>query len=112
MVYASCLSRARVIRVNWTLTLSSHHQHWQKMGGIKAIITAALLSSAAAHVVQKPLLDSEAHGLGGKPLVDSKELQSSIDGKTLSSRAEDLFKLAELSWQYVLISESVGPIKA
>lgn len=71
------------------------------MGGIKAIITAALLSSAAAHVVQKPLLDSEAHGLGGKPLVDSKELQSSIDGKTLSSRAEDLFKLAELSWQYV-----------
>lgn len=73
------------------------------MGGIKGIITAALLGSVAAHVVQqKPLLDSDAQSLGAsKPLVDSKELQSSIDGKALSARAEDLFKLAELSWQYV-----------
>ncbi|CZT19290.1 probable leupeptin-inactivating enzyme 1 precursor [Ramularia collo-cygni] len=67
------------------------------MGGFKGIIAAALLGSVAAHVVQQPLVDSEAKGLG-KPLVDSKKLESSIDGKTLSARAEDLYKLAELSW--------------
>lgn len=66
------------------------------MRGIKTIVTAALAGGAAALVVQKPLLESDS-----KPLVDSKKLQSSIDGETLLSRAEDLYKLAELSWQYV-----------
>lgn len=72
------------------------------MGVISRIITAALLGGVAAHVVQKPLLDHSGAtpGLGAsKPLVDSEELQSSINGKTLSARAEDLYKLAELSWQ-------------
>lgn len=48
---------------------------------------------------QQPLLDKEADC---KPycrsLVDTEQLQSKIIGKNLLARAEDLYKLAELSW--------------
>lgn len=62
------------------------------MAGLKAIVAAALLTSAAAFE-QQPLLASK-----GKKLVDSEELQSAISADKLLARAEDLFKLAELSW--------------
>lgn len=90
-----------------SLSLSPTSSTSTDMRGIQHIVTAALVGGVAAHVVQKPLLDSDVHGLGGsKPLVDSKELQSSIDGKALLARAEDLYKLAELSWQYVYHASS------
>lgn len=62
------------------------------MASVKAVVAAALLTSAAAWD-QQPLLATN-----GKKLVDSEELQSAITADKLHARAEDLFKLAELSW--------------
>lgn len=63
------------------------------MRALSSLAATTLLGITTAHQVQQPL-----QGTLRKPLVDSEELQSKIDGDNLFTRAKDLYKFAELSW--------------
>ncbi|PIB03045.1 Aminopeptidase [Cercospora beticola] len=64
------------------------------MAALRNVIAAALLGSAIAYE-QQPLLSSSGKKL---PLVETEKLQDAISGDNLLARAQDLYKIAELSW--------------
>lgn len=83
-------SKHRASSLHFTIIITSI------MASIKILGSLALLGvSACAYQiphVQEPLYDSVA-----KNIVDSEAFQAKISGKNLLARAEDLYKLAELS---------------
>lgn len=73
------------------------------MAAIKALAAGLLLSITPAFAQQQPLnlvqpQAQQAYAGTHRKLVDSEALQSKISGDKLLARAEDLYKLAELSY--------------
>lgn len=66
------------------------------MAFIKTLAPLALLG-LSVQAQQLPLVEQNAAVSSSQKIVDSEALQSKIHGKNLLSRAEDLYKLAELS---------------
>ncbi|KXT01049.1 hypothetical protein AC579_2565 [Pseudocercospora musae] len=67
------------------------------MARFGSLVLLSIASVVSAFNGQEPLIDKDASSVG-KSLVDTEKLQSMIDGDKLLARAEDLYKLAELSW--------------
>ena len=70
------------------------------MAILKNLAPIALLG-LSVQAQQLPLVQTDSHDAGlssSSKIVDSEALQAKIDGKNLLARAEDLYKLAELSF--------------
>ena len=69
------------------------------MAILKNLAPVALLG-LSVQAQQLPLVQTDSHDAGlasSQKIVDSESLQAKIHGKNLLARAEDLYKLAELS---------------